>query len=48
MVKICNDTRNIFSDATENKFVSPAQVIMINKDHGRKKGLEITRVSWSD
>ena len=43
-----NDNKKIISVTTESKFVSPDQIIMINKDQGRKEGIEISRVSPSD
>ena len=42
------NTKKIISVTTESKFVSPDQIIMINKDQGRKEGIEISRVSPSD
>ena len=47
MVPLCNDTKNIFSVATEKKFVSPYRVITNNKNQGRKERIEIPRVSLS-
>ena len=45
---LCNDTKKIISFTTKKKFISPLQVITINKDQGRKEGLAISKVFTSD
>ena len=45
---LCNDTKFINSVNTENKFIIPDHVIIINKDQDRKEGIETSRVYPSD
>ena len=47
MTPFFNDTKKIISVTSDRKFFNPAQTIMINKDQGRKEGIEISRVSPS-
>ena len=44
LIPLCNDTKLITSVTTENKFIICIHVIMINKYHDRKKGLETSKI----
>ena len=44
MKPLCHDKKKIISVTTDNKFISPAKIIIINKYPEEKEMLEITRV----
>ena len=44
MTPLCHDKKKMISVTTDNKFISPAKFIIINKYQGRMEMLEMSRV----